>query len=142
VEAELTEAASEGRRVPAPGGTESVLLVEDAGPLREMIREILEVAGYTVVASAGPADALRRLPTIDPPPALLLTDVVMPGMSGPELARSVRAARPETRVLFMSGYTDDAVGLHGVLSSETRFLQKPFTSDALLFKVRETLDQP
>ena len=71
---------------------------------------------------------------------LLLTDVVMPRLSGPDLARSVRATRPEIHVLFMSGYTDEAMGLHAVLGAVTQFIQKPFTADALLAKVREALD--
>jgi DNA-binding response OmpR family regulator len=121
---------------------ETILLVEDADPLREMIHEILEAAGYTVVASADPEEALRQLGATEVPIHLLLTDVVMPRMSGPELARNVPIARHEIKVLFMSGYTDEALGLHGVLGAGTQFIQKPFTTDALLGKVREALDEP
>jgi two-component system cell cycle sensor histidine kinase/response regulator CckA len=120
---------------------ETILLVEDADPLREMIHEILEAAGYTVLASADPEEALRRVAAPDVPIHLLLTDVAMPRLSGPELARNVRIARHEIKVLFMSGYTDEALGLHGVLGAGTQFIQKPFTTDALLGKVREVLDE-
>lgn len=85
---------------------ETILLVEDADPLREMIHEILEAAGYTVLASADPEEALRQLGAPEVPIHLLLTDVVMPRLSGPELAKNVRIARHEIKVLFMSGYTD------------------------------------
>jgi two-component system, cell cycle sensor histidine kinase and response regulator CckA len=124
------------------GGTETVLLVEDADSLREMIREILEEAGYTVLESSDPDEALFKVSTFASPLGLILTDVVMPGMSGPELAKSVRLARPEIKVLFMSGYTDEAMGVHGVLGTGTQFIQKPFAADALLRKVREAIDAP
>jgi two-component system, cell cycle sensor histidine kinase and response regulator CckA len=127
---------------PPRGGTETVLVVEDADSLREIIREILEGAGYTVLESADPDEALFRVSTLGSPLHLLLTDVVMPGMSGPDLATSVGIARPGTKVLFMSGYTDEAMGLHGVLDAGTQFIQKPFAADALLRKVREAIDAP
>jgi hypothetical protein len=120
-----------------PGGTETILLVEDEEPLRVMVHEILETAGYTVIECPDGADALRRATGSV---RLLLTDVVMPHMSGPDLARSILAARPDIKVLFMSGYTDEAMGLHGVLAAGTRFIQKPFPADALLLKIREALD--
>jgi two-component system, cell cycle sensor histidine kinase and response regulator CckA len=127
---------------PPPGGTETVLLVEDADSLREMIREILESAGYDVLESSDPEEALFKVSTLDSPVRLILTDVVMPGMSGPELAKSIQTVRPDIKVLFMSGYTDEAVGLHGVLSAGTHFIQKPFPAEALLRKVREAIDEP
>ena len=127
---------------PLPRGTETVLLVEDADPLRVMIHEILDEAGYTVLECADPEEALRRVSTLDASVRLMLTDVVMPGLSGPDLAKRVRIARPEIKVLFMSGYTDEAMGLHGVLAAGTQFIQKPFTADALIRKVREALDEP
>jgi two-component system cell cycle sensor histidine kinase/response regulator CckA len=125
---------------PLARGSETILLVEDADPLRGMIREILEGAGYTVLEYEDPEQALHRVTTLDAPVALLLTDVVMPRLSGPDLARSVRATRPEINVLFMSGYSDEATGLHGALGPGTQFIQKPFSADALLAKVREALD--
>jgi PAS domain S-box-containing protein len=125
---------------PAAGG-ETILLVEDADPLREMIREILESAGYNVIESSDPEEVSRGLRTLDASVRLLLTDVVMPRMSGPDLAKIVLIARPAIKVIFMSGYTAEAMGLHGVLGADTRFIQKPFAPDALLAKVREALDE-
>jgi len=84
---------------------------------------------------------LHRVTTLDAPVGLLLTDVVMPRLSGPDLARGVRTTRPEINVLFMSGFTDEAMGLQGLLGPGTQFIQKPFTADALLAKVREALDR-
>jgi DNA-binding NtrC family response regulator len=124
-----------------PGGSETILLVEDAESLRVMIREMLEGAGYTVLESSDPEEALRRVDTVGAPVRLLLTDVVMPRMSGPDLAKSVRLVRPEIKVLFMSGYTDEAMSLHGALAAGIQFIQKPFLADALLRKVREALDE-
>jgi hypothetical protein len=124
-----------------PGGSETILLVEDAESLRVMIREMLEGAGYTVLESSDPEEALPRVDTVGAPVRLLLTDVVMPRMSGPDLAKSVRLVRPEIKVLFMSGYTDEAMSLHGALAAGIQFIQKPFLADALLRKVREALDE-
>jgi PAS domain S-box-containing protein len=125
--------------VPAadPGaGSETVLLVEDAEPLRLMIKEILEEAGYKVIACAEPQEAEGWAGPAD----LLLTDVVMPHTSGPELARSLRGRNASMKVLFMSGYTDEAIGHHGVLEPGAQFIQKPFTTDNLLRKVRDVMD--
>jgi two-component system cell cycle sensor histidine kinase/response regulator CckA len=124
-----------------PRGSETVLLVEDSDSLRAMIREVLEASGYVVV-EAGTADgslaAVReRGPGID----LLLTDVIMPGLSGPDLAARLRATNPHARILYISGYTDEMIGSRGRgLGPGMQFLQKPFTFDALLRKVRESLD--
>jgi len=135
---ELAAAAAPGA---VPGGTETVLLVEDEHEVRGLAVEVLEGLGYTVLEAAGPGDATliaeRHAGLID----LLLTDVVMPGMGGRALASRVTAARPETKVLFMSGYTDDAIVRHGVLEPGMSFLEKPFTSQALALKVREVLDR-
>ncbi|MCU1232294.1 MAG: integral rane sensor hybrid histidine kinase [Candidatus Solibacter sp.] len=123
---------------PAPG-VETVLLVEDDQQVRSLTRTILTVRGYQVIDAASPAAALRVVADPERTIDLLLTDIVMPGMNGPELARQVLTARPGIRVLFMSGYTDGGVIDHGVLSSETSFIQKPFTSAALNRKIREVL---
>jgi CheY-like chemotaxis protein len=128
-------------RAPARGGTETILLVEDAGPLRALFREILEGAGYTVGECSDPEQALARANALDAPVHLLLTDVVLPGQSGPELAKRVRIARPAIKVVFMSGYTDEAMGLHGVVGAGARFIQKPFAPAVLLREVREALDE-
>ena len=118
----------------------TILLVEDEDVVRELAREALRDGGYTVLEARHPGEALlvaeRQSGGFD----LLLTDVVMPHMSGPELAQRLKNARPGLRVLFMSGYTDDAALRHGVLRSEVSFLQKPFTPESLSRKVRETLD--
>ena len=126
--------------IAAPRGRETILLVEDEDVVRELAREALRDGGYTVLEARHPGEALlvaeRQSGGFD----LLLTDVVMPHMSGPELAQRLKDARPGLRVLFMSGYTDDAALRHGVLRSEVSFLQKPFTPESLSRKVRETLD--
>jgi CheY-like chemotaxis protein len=127
---------------PAAGGTETILLVEDERDVRELARDLLEAGGYTVLEAAGPGAALLLAAKRAGALHLLLTDVVMPHMSGRELAERVLAARPDVRVLYMSGYTDDAIGRHGILDSDTAFLQKPFTAAALARKVREVLDGP
>jgi two-component system, cell cycle sensor histidine kinase and response regulator CckA len=140
----MEEAADEVRVAapagPAPRGTETVLLVEDEPALRILIDEILLDAGYRVLEAATPDEALALAAAHDGVIHLALTDVVLPSMSGRQMADVVRAARPETRVLFMSGYTDDAISHHGILEPGRHFMEKPFTSDALLRKVREILD--
>jgi CheY-like chemotaxis protein len=124
-----------------PRGSETILLVEDEASLRSLVRECLEASGYTVVEARHAAHALEIAEVHPAPLHLLMTDVVMPGMSGRELAERLAASHAETRVLYMSGYTDDAVVLHGVLAADVAFLQKPFTTDALARAVREVLDR-
>jgi len=122
-------------------GNETVLLVEDDAGVRKIVRAILQRHGHTVIETSNGADALaaaREHPgVID----LLLTDVIMPGMSGRSLALELQTLRPALRVLYMSGYTDHSVVHHGVLEPGIAFLQKPITSDALMRKVRDALDQ-
>ncbi len=124
-----------------PYGTETILLVEDEAEVRGVTREVLEGFGYTVLEAAQATDAMliarRHVGMID----LLLTDVVMPRTSGRALAESVAAERPETKILFMSGYTDDAIILR-VPEPGMHFLEKPFSPPALARKVREVLDAP
>ena len=119
-------------------GSEVVLVVEDETPVKSLLRRVLQAGGYSVLEAGSGRDALdlgsRHLGRLD----LLLTDVVMPGMSGTELADHLGRERPELRVLYTSGYTDDAV-LGAVAASP--FLAKPFTPDALLRAVREVLDR-
>jgi CheY-like chemotaxis protein len=123
-------------------GTEVVLLAEDDANLRALSRDILESEGYTVLESQDVEDALRIAERHDGTIHLLLSDVVMPRMGGRALAEAAKRFRPNLRVLYMSGYTDDAIVHHGVLDSGTALLQKPFTPAALARKVREVLDRP
>ncbi|MFZ5894623.1 MAG: PAS domain S-box protein [Myxococcota bacterium] len=122
-------------------GTETVLLVEDDEQLRTLLHGALERHGYTVMEASTAGDGLLICEQYGGIIHLLLTDVVMPRMSGRELAERLHAFRTNTKVLFMSGYTDEAVVRHGVVSSEVDFLQKPVTFDALLAKIRELLDK-
>jgi signal transduction histidine kinase/ActR/RegA family two-component response regulator len=128
------------RPAAAAGGTETILLVEDEEGVRELARDILRASGYTVLEARNGAEALLLCERHQGPLDMLLTDVVMPRMSGRELAERLAPLRPELSVLYMSGYTDDAVIRHGVLAAGTAFLQKPFTPAALVLRVRETLD--
>ena len=135
-------AAASPARARAPGGTETILVVEDEWSLRVMIGEVLAGNGYTVVEAATPEEAVAAARAEHRPIALVITDVVLPGQSGPQVAAAVRALRPEARVLYMSGYTDDAIGHQGVLEPGVSFLQKPFMTEQLLHKVREVLEIP
>jgi CheY-like chemotaxis protein len=130
----------EARRDASPRGNETVLLVEDDLNLRTLAREILDSQGYTVLDSLDVDDALRVSENHGSAIHLLLTDVVMPGMSGRALADAAKRHRPDLKVLYMSGYTDDAIVQYGVLDPGTPFLQKPFTPGSLAHKVREVLD--
>jgi len=123
-----------------PRGSETILLVEDEDVVRGLVRKILEQAGYYVLDARGGEDALRLCRELNAPIHLLLTDVVMPERSGKEIAQCLAKLRPSTRVLYMSGYADDAIVHHGVLDSNVEFIQKPFTPLALARKVREVLD--
>ena len=123
-----------------PQGTETVLLVEDEKGVRELAREYLEMTGYTVIEAENGHTALELAGLHSGPIHLLMTDVVMPGISGRELSERVRAIRPGIRVLFMSGYTDQAVVHHGILETDAVLLQKPFTVAALAAKLRDILN--
>jgi CheY-like chemotaxis protein len=123
-----------------PQGSETILVVEDEHGIRSLVRGILQARGYTVLDAGRPLEALEISTQFDGPIHLLLTDVVMPQMSGREVAEKISAARPSTKVLYMSGYTDSAIAHHGVLSPGASFLQKPFTPQILAQKVREVLD--
>ncbi len=125
---------------PPPSGTETILLIEDEASLRLMIREILASAGFEVLEGPTPEEGMAAARDHPGPIHMVLTDVVLPRMSGRQVAEALQSSRPEARVLFMSGYTDDAISHHGILDAGVHFLQKPFTTDALLRKVREVLD--
>ena len=141
----VADAAQRGDDVVAPSAAaralagETVLVVEDARELRDLTRRLLQRQGYTVLVASNADEALAVFDentSID----VVLTDVVMPGASGPELTRQLVERRPSMKVIYMSGYTEDAIVHHGVLKSGIAFLHKPFTSDALGRKVREVLD--
>jgi two-component system, cell cycle sensor histidine kinase and response regulator CckA len=120
-------------------GTETILVVEDEDTLRTLIRTVLEQSGYTVMEAKSGADALKAVQEHDATIQLLLTDVIMPGMSGPAVAEQLVHAHPKTRVLYMSGYADSYANDRGLLAKGAVLIQKPFTREALLRKVREVL---
>jgi len=134
------------RRIPAPlaaassTGSETILLVEDEAVVRDLVCEILRESGYVVLSANSGADAMEIIAEHIKPIDLLITDVVMPEMSGPELANTLRRARGEMRVLYMSGYSDDSVLVRQGLPENSAFIRKPYTPQQFLQKVRETLD--
>jgi CheY-like chemotaxis protein len=125
---------------PELGAKETILLVDDAGSLRGLMRRLLEEGGYTVLDSGDPALALRIAEEHPGPIPLLITDVVLPGFSGSDLASRVTRTKPETRVLYISGFNDDSVVPQLHPGHAYAFLKKPFTQDDLLSKVRQLLD--
>jgi two-component system cell cycle sensor histidine kinase/response regulator CckA len=135
---EATERPAAAERPQSLRGRETILVVEDEEIVRQLVRKILQRLGYNVIVVGTPQQAL------DIPDAerldLLISDVVLPHMSGRAVADQLRARRPGLRVLFMSGYTDDAIVHRGVLDPDTPFIQKPFTPEALAHRVRQVLD--
>jgi CheY-like chemotaxis protein len=123
-------------------GAETILLAEDEEPVRVLARRCLEGMGYRVLAASRADEAQQMAERHVGPIHLLLTDVVMPGGSGPELAAQLAARHPEMRVLYMSGYTDDAIVHRGVIAPGIELLEKPFNPAALARKVRDVLDHP
>ena len=123
-------------------GSETLLLVEDEGAILQLAKTILERLGYTVLASDSPANALSIAEKHEHPVHLLITDVVMPVMSGNQLKDRVKQFFPDIKVLFMSGYTADAIAHRGFMDNNIHFLQKPFSNDSLAQKVRDILDNP
>ncbi len=133
--------AAPAPRVELPRGAETVLVVEDEAALRPLIRRFLDACGYDILEAGDAAAALEVAASFAGVIHLLLTDVVMPGCSGIELAAQMVARRPGIRVLYMSGYTDDEVILRGALTDDVPLLEKPFTVGILARKVREVLDR-
>jgi two-component system, cell cycle sensor histidine kinase and response regulator CckA len=124
----------------AGGGSETILLCEDDDAIRDMICRILGAKGYQVLSCDSPQAGIELVQGYQEPIHLLITDVVMAGMNGPELAEQLQRNRPELSVIYVSGYTSDVVAYHGMLEEGVAFLPKPFTSEALLSKVRDVLD--
>jgi PAS domain S-box-containing protein len=139
VDEPVTVAQPDGGAKKCIRGSETILLVEDAQPLRELVRESLQTNGYTVLEAVNTDDAIRLAEEHRQPIHLLLTDVVMPRMDGRKLAETIRDRHPEVKVLYMSGYTDEAIVNHGVLEPGITLLQKPFTQEQLAGKIRMVL---
>jgi PAS domain S-box-containing protein len=140
----IFEQADAWRRVrtgsPMPHGTETILVVEDEEPVKKMVRGILARLGYSVLEASEGQQALQICGSYADPIHLMVTDVVMPGMAGPDLARAVKILRPETRIIFMSGYTENSMLQHELIEPEANFLQKPFAPEEFAGRVREVLD--
>jgi CheY-like chemotaxis protein len=139
VDTEAPRAKEEG---PGPllRGTETVLLVEDEASLREMLRELLEANGYSVLVAQDGAVALQLAAAHAAPIQIMVTDVIMPGVTGPKIVDLVAQTRPGVKVLYISGYSDEAVTRHGLIGPGRAFLSKPFSPEVFLRKVRESLD--
>jgi len=137
----VQESAADKILSSTPKGSETVLTVEDKEPLRDLACEFLKGGGYTVLEAGNGGEAIEISKRYQGPIHLLMTDAIMPGMSGRELAERLQALRPEMNVLYVSGYTDDAILRNGLLIPGTAFLQKPFTRDALMHKVRAVLER-
>src|SRR2546427_684601 len=140
VEGVVDRPPRDGPRTVIPRGSETILLAEDQKELRELIRQMLEMNGYTVIAASDGLEAIEICKRHEAPIHLMLSDVVMPQMGGRELAQRLATVRPDMKVLYMSGYTSNAIVHHGILDPGTLFIQKPFTPDSLARKVREVLD--
>ena len=140
VDEPLEEARKKVVREKLPGGSETILVVEDEEEVRKLAVTILKRQGYRILEAAHGGDAFLICEQEKERIQLLLTDIVMPEMNGPELARRLRYFYPEMRILFMSGYTDNTILQHGMLDKEMFFLQKPFSVEGLVLKVREVLD--
>jgi DNA-binding response OmpR family regulator len=143
----VADAVESPVRIPVPPesvtiepGTETILLVEDEANLRYLARQFLEKQGYRVIDAADGAVAMQIAVAHEGVIHLLLTDVIMPGMNGRELAQHILEIRPNVKVLYMSGYTENVIGRNGTLDAGVRLLQKPFTLRDLKSKVREVLD--
>jgi CheY-like chemotaxis protein len=125
----------------APQGKETILLVEDEEAVRNIAKLTLQSFNYNVLVAGNGKEAIQLCESMTQPIDLLITDVVMPEMGGRQVAERLAECRPGLKILYISGYTDDAVVRHGVFRSEVAFLQKPFTPTALATKVRQVLDQ-
>ena len=141
IDAPVTSNASESSIDAVPKGTESILIVEDEVAVRRLAASVLRSCGYEVQEARDGFEALSLIQSKQPF-RLVITDVIMPRMSGKELYDKIKVIAPRIKVLFMSGYTDDALAHHGVLEPELSFLEKPFSPGRLVRKVREVIDTP
>jgi two-component system cell cycle sensor histidine kinase/response regulator CckA len=141
IEGEVSSRKSHPGISKTPSCKGTILLAEDEHAVRTLARHALQMYGYTVLEASHGEEAIHICERYKGPIHLLVSDVVMPGMGGCETASRLRRLRPGLEVLYLSGYTDDAVVRHGVLDAEVAFLQKPFTPITLAKKVREVLDQ-
>ena len=121
-------------------GTETLLIVENESAIRNLLQVALKRNGYTVLAAESGREALDVVRNYTGAIHLLITDVMMPDMDGPELVRQLSTIRPDTRTLFMSGYMDDTLGERGILTTNANFIQKPFSPRTIAQRVREILD--
>jgi CheY-like chemotaxis protein len=143
VDQPLDAAAQSIKAGPLPRGTETLLVVEDEPSLRHLACRALKAQGYDVLSAANGQDALRAAQEHKGAPIrLVVTDVIMPLMGGEVMAKWLKATYPDLKILYTSGYTDDAIAHHGVLDAGVEFLSKPYTPATLARKVREVLDQP
>jgi CheY-like chemotaxis protein len=136
----LEEVGKEVLKEELPRGNETILIVEDEEEVRKLAAKILERQGYRILETSNGNDALVACEKHKSSIHLMLADIVMPGMSGSELAKLLKPLYPETKILYMSGYTDDAIVRHGVLEKGVNYIQKPFTMEELAKKVRKVLD--
>jgi nitrogen-specific signal transduction histidine kinase len=141
IDEEETSATTMADSAGTRGGSETILLVEDQADVRKLALIALQMHGYTVIEAADGADVFHQIELDHPHLDILVADVVMPGMSGRQVAENLRLQYPGIKVLYTSGYTDDAVVRHGILQADVAFLRKPYTPFSLARKVREVLDQ-
>jgi CheY-like chemotaxis protein len=137
-----SDAAAGGVPADPEAGHETILLVEDEQGVRELTARMLNLMGYTVLTATSGAEALALAAAHEGSIDLLLTDVVMPNMGGARLAEELRRRRPETKVVFVSGYTENTISDHGALDAGVEFLAKPFGREALARKLRQALSKP
>jgi PAS domain S-box-containing protein len=140
-EEEVQAVQPEAALLRLPRGSETILLVDDEDAVRDLVRQMLQLCGYTVLEASGGEEALEVSGRYEGAIHLMVTDVMMPEMNGREVADRLGPLRPDMRVLYMSGYTDDEIVRQGVLGADVAFLQKPFAPEALARKVREVLDE-
>jgi two-component system cell cycle sensor histidine kinase/response regulator CckA len=141
VKGDVKEEEIEQTPVENLSGSETVLIVEDDDSLRKLTRTVLKQRGYKILEAENGEDALRISKEHEGSIDLMITDVVMPKMSGKETAERLQPLHPQMKVIYMSGYTDDAIVHHGVLAAGLNFLEKPFSLEGLARKVREVLDK-